>query len=145
MTPERWRQVTGVFHRALSCAPGDRPAFLRDACAHDPSLFAEVEAMLAALDAIGEAVSVPAGAVPDEMPQMPPGALVGPYRLDGWLAPGEWVRFIARKIRELAGMLPSKMLSPRYAVDAERLRRFEQPEHRAPQSLLKELRPRREG
>jgi len=48
MTPERWRQVTGVFHGALARETASRGAFLDQVCAGDPALRDEVEAMLAA-------------------------------------------------------------------------------------------------
>ncbi len=48
MTPERWRQVTGVFHGALAREAVHRGAFLDQVCAGDLALRAEVDAMLAA-------------------------------------------------------------------------------------------------
>lgn len=48
MTPERWRQVTEVFHAALARDAATRGALLEEACAGDPGLRAEVDAMLAA-------------------------------------------------------------------------------------------------
>jgi serine/threonine-protein kinase len=48
MTPERWRQVTAVFHAALTHDASARASYLNQTCADDPVLRAEVEAMLAA-------------------------------------------------------------------------------------------------
>lgn len=48
MTPERWRQVTGIFHAALARDARDRAAYLDDVCASDRALREEVDAMLAA-------------------------------------------------------------------------------------------------
>jgi hypothetical protein len=48
MTPERWQQITGIFHAALLRDSGERRLFLRDACGGDEELHAEVDAMLAA-------------------------------------------------------------------------------------------------
>jgi hypothetical protein len=67
MTPERWQQITGVFHAALLRAGADRPPFLQHACGADESLRAEVEAMLAAHDRAGEPGSLPAVAVSEQM------------------------------------------------------------------------------
>ena len=53
MTPERWRQITGVFYAAKGRDAAGRAAFLDEACAGDPSLRSEVEQMrkdLAALE-----------------------------------------------------------------------------------------------
>ena len=47
MTPERWRQVTEVFHAALTRTGSARAPYLDQVCAGDPALRAEVEAMLA--------------------------------------------------------------------------------------------------
>ena len=48
MTPERWRQVTEVFHAARSRDAAARAEYLDDACAGDRALRDEVDAMLAA-------------------------------------------------------------------------------------------------
>ena len=48
MTPERWRQVTEVFHAARSRDAAVRASYLEHACAGDGALRAEVDAMLAA-------------------------------------------------------------------------------------------------
>jgi serine/threonine protein kinase/Tol biopolymer transport system component len=48
MTPDRWRQITAVFHRALARGDDSRGAFLAEECAGDSELRAEVEAMLSA-------------------------------------------------------------------------------------------------
>jgi serine/threonine-protein kinase len=45
---DRWRRLDEVFTRALELPRTERPAFVRRACAGDPELAGEVEAMLAA-------------------------------------------------------------------------------------------------
>ena len=79
MTPERWRQITAIFHGALGHHVATREAFLDRACADDPALRAEVEAMLnASLEArrFGETAGV---ALADEAsPRFEPGELLGP-------------------------------------------------------------------
>jgi hypothetical protein len=47
MTPERWQQIQDVIEKALQLAPGERSAFLNQACSSDPSLREEVETLLA--------------------------------------------------------------------------------------------------
>jgi len=47
MTPERWQQVRDVLEKALDLAPGERSAYLNQACSSDPSLRQEVETLLA--------------------------------------------------------------------------------------------------
>jgi len=46
VTPERWAQIEGLFHRAAECAPENRTALLTEACGDDPELRREVEALL---------------------------------------------------------------------------------------------------
>jgi TRAP-type C4-dicarboxylate transport system substrate-binding protein len=53
MDSHRWRQVTGIFHDALSCDPPARESYLAAACGRDESLRAQVEALLAAHAAAG--------------------------------------------------------------------------------------------
>ena len=48
MTPERWRQVTEVFHAALARDGSARASYLDQACAGDRPLREEIDAMLAA-------------------------------------------------------------------------------------------------
>ena len=88
MTPERWRQVTDVFHAALAREPRRVGAFLDEACAGDAALRAEVDAMLAAhRDArgFGETSRFPAAAG-----GRPPGAgaALGPYRIERLIGAG---------------------------------------------------------
>jgi serine/threonine-protein kinase len=53
MTPERWRQITEVFHAALAKDTAARGALLDDACAGDAALRAEVNALLSAHEGAG--------------------------------------------------------------------------------------------
>ncbi|HEY7510017.1 MAG TPA: serine/threonine-protein kinase, partial [Vicinamibacteria bacterium] len=76
MTPERWRQVTEVFHAALAREAATRGELLDQRCAGDPDLRAEVEQMLAAHRDAGGFGDEPAFAVPE----IPP-ARIGPYRV----------------------------------------------------------------
>src|SRR5262245_23441134 len=47
MTPERWEQLSRLYHAALACEPEQRSAWLADACAGDEPLRREVESLLA--------------------------------------------------------------------------------------------------
>ena len=47
MTPERWHEITELFHAARERDASARDAFLANACAQDPALRLEIEAMLA--------------------------------------------------------------------------------------------------
>jgi non-specific serine/threonine protein kinase/serine/threonine-protein kinase len=64
MTPERWRQVTDVFHAALARDAAAREALLDERCAGDADLRAQVEGLLAAHEGAGQFGEGPA-LVPD--------------------------------------------------------------------------------
>lgn len=46
MTPERWQRVEELYHAAFARTPGERAAFLAEACAQDEALRREVESLL---------------------------------------------------------------------------------------------------
>jgi eukaryotic-like serine/threonine-protein kinase len=48
MTPERWRQIDDLLHSALDCEPNEHGALLDRACAGDPALRRQIEALIAA-------------------------------------------------------------------------------------------------
>jgi TolB-like protein len=64
VTPERWREVAGVFQSALDHAPGDRVAYLDRACGADLELRREVESLLAANQGATRFLEPPTTATP---------------------------------------------------------------------------------
>jgi serine/threonine protein kinase len=47
LTPERWHRIKDLYIQALELPEGDRQAFIRNACQHDPSLLSQVEVLIA--------------------------------------------------------------------------------------------------
>jgi hypothetical protein len=47
MRRERWQQIREVLEKALEMAPGERSAFVNQACSSDQSLRQEIETLLA--------------------------------------------------------------------------------------------------
>ena len=47
MTSDRWQRIEALYHAALARLAGERPAYLREACAGDEGLRLEVESLLA--------------------------------------------------------------------------------------------------
>src|SRR5215831_18081165 len=85
MTPDRWRQITGIFHAARDRDAADRAVFLADVCRDDSSLRREVDAMLAGhVDAgsFGETLVV------SSAPHLTPGSQLGPYRIEQLIGEG---------------------------------------------------------
>src|SRR5215471_15906759 len=46
MTPDRLRQIEELYHSARQCEPGERAAFLTEACKGDLELCQQVESLL---------------------------------------------------------------------------------------------------
>src|SRR6202165_1072759 len=91
MTPERWQQVDQLYHSALEREPGQRSAFLLEACGGDEELRREVESLLAQ---DGSTLDRPAweGAADllDDLTRthLVPGTQLGPYRIEAALGAG---------------------------------------------------------
>ena len=60
MSPAAWRRVQELFDEAQGLPDGERAAFLESACPDDPSLCAEVEALLSASSDAGRFLEEPA-------------------------------------------------------------------------------------
>jgi serine/threonine protein kinase/Tol biopolymer transport system component len=122
MTPERWRQVTEIFHAAIATEPAQRDAFLAEACAHDRGLRADVESLIAAhrqADGFGDRpVSVTA-------PSLESGTSFGPYRIEGLLGAGGMGEVYRARDVKLGRDVAIKILPPHFTSDLERLARFE--------------------
>ena len=79
MTPERWRQITQLFHAARERDPAQRDTFLADACREDPALQREVAAMLAGHEHAGQLGEVP---LFTPASRLEPGFSLGPYPIE---------------------------------------------------------------
>lgn len=88
MTPERLKQIESLFHQALALDPGQREAFLNEACAGDPDLRADVESLIVSDERAEQeerAVRKAIGGVVDEFVKdtepTSAGTRIGPYQL----------------------------------------------------------------
>ncbi len=88
MTPERWRQITDVFHAARGRDAAARAMFLDEACGGDQSLRADVDTMLAADGEAGTFGETPVFAPAATVPRLQAGATLGPYRIDERIGAG---------------------------------------------------------
>jgi len=67
MNAERWQQIEELFHAALACEPGLRPAFLASRCGADKVLRSEVESLLSSHESADDFIETPAGDVAAEL------------------------------------------------------------------------------
>jgi Tol biopolymer transport system component len=90
MDPQRWRQVEQVYHAALEREPGDRTAFLAEACPQDGELRREVESLLAQHASRDGMLDHPVADLRSDSPTMhlERGSQLGPYRIDRMLGEG---------------------------------------------------------
>ena len=60
MTPERWRQISEIFDKAIETPVAGRSSYLDEACRGDPELLREIESLVAAHGAADAIVDRPA-------------------------------------------------------------------------------------
>jgi serine/threonine protein kinase len=123
MTPERWRQITEMFHAARERDPASREAFLSEACETDPTLRREVEVMLAGPDDTGQFGLTPFFRSTSQfesgsLAQLVPGSQLGPYQILGFLGAGGmgqvYKAFDPRLHREIAIKVAAERFSERF-------------------------------
>jgi non-specific serine/threonine protein kinase len=90
MNPEQWARVKHLFNAALDRTPGERAAFLADACRDSDDERLEVERLLAAHDDAGTFIErSPVGGLLNEEPRGPmTGRVLGQYRVGRLLGTG---------------------------------------------------------
>jgi serine/threonine protein kinase/WD40 repeat protein len=109
--------VKSIFGRALEFdAPGERAAYLDEACGGDPGLRAEVEALLAHLGRAGAFMNRPALAAETadyEPIAERPGTVVGPYKLMEQIGEGGMgLVFVAEQQQPLRRKVALKIIKP---------------------------------
>ena len=121
MTPERWRQITEIFHATLAREPERQSGFLADACGDDVSLRLEVESLMAGHHQAGAFGEAPLPAVER---RLLPGASLGSYRIERLIDAGGMGEVYRATDTKLGREVAIKVLPPDVAADPERLARF---------------------
>src|SRR5688500_3927730 len=119
MTTDRRRRVLELYHQALGRDADDRDAFLRDECAGDEELHAQVQSLLA--DEPPAAFLGP----PAEPADVRIGRQIGPYRVESLLGAGGMGEVFRAHDTKLGHDVAIKVLPRVFGSDPERRSRFE--------------------
>jgi serine/threonine protein kinase len=122
MTPERWHQVTSIFHAARTRDAAEREVFLAEACRGDASLREDVDAMLAADAGAGSFGGRPlfASGVSFEA-----GTMFGAYRIEQLIGRGGMGEVYRARDTRLDRLVALKILHEHLTGNPERQTRFE--------------------
>ena len=85
MNPKHWREVEELYRAALPLGPGQRAAFLADACGDNPELQRDVEELLRSESALTAGITFTGS---QSAAGFSPGSRLGPYQLEALLGEG---------------------------------------------------------
>jgi serine/threonine-protein kinase len=129
MTPERWQQVKNLFHAALELDASQRAAFLDEACAGDPSLRRQVEALMASHEGApsfleAPALEVAAQMMAQEQANSPVRQTIGPFKIVKRLGAGGMGEVYLAEDTRLGRKVALKLLAPALVADSQSRIRF---------------------
>ncbi len=138
MNPERWQKLGELFHSALECEPGERDAFIIEACAGEDELRKELESMIAHYEQAKSFIEQPAAVAAETLLNDDSDSLVGkpfgPYQIVGELGSGGMGVVYLAFDQELGRKVALKFLRVHLTEDKGRVGRFKQ-EARAASAL----------
>src|SRR6266852_3729265 len=133
MSPERWRQVDRLYHSALEREPGERAAFLAQACQGDEELRRELDELLGQDSSSGNIIERPAADLlaDSTVTELTVGTQLGPYKIEAPLgAGGMGVVYRAldtRLDRAVAIKISAKRFSTRFEREARAISALNHP------------------
>jgi len=134
----QWQQVNQLLDAVLGREPGERAAFLAEACAGDEALRHEVESLLAAHEQAGSFLEAPpleaAELLAENRSRSMVGRNFGHYQILSLLGAGGMGEVYLTQDLKLGRRVALKLLPAQFTKDEDRVRRFEQ-EARAASAL----------
>src|SRR6266566_5280319 len=129
MKAERWEKVIDLFQSALERAPGERAAFLDEACHDDEGMRREVESLLTSHERAENFIEVPAFKVAPELATNDSadalvGKLLGHYRIESLIGVGGMGEVYLARDERLGRKAALKLLPDSLTIDEAQLGRF---------------------
>ena len=124
MTPERWKQIEDLYHRADALPAAERSAFLIATCS-DEALRADVLALLANDNGFLDRVDIGAARRAAAASIAVSGRLFGQYQVEDLLGAGGMGEVYRARDLTLGRDVAIKLLPPGFTTDADRLARLE--------------------
>jgi len=129
MKPERWERIDELLQSALARTPGERSAFLAQACADDELLRSEVESLIASHDEASNFLETPMSEIAADLlvtghARLAAGQKIGQYKIIDSLGAGGMGEVYLARDKKLDRNVAIKILNAEFSQDEANLQRF---------------------